>query len=381
MHPGLTKTAVTALGLVTCMLMATSASATVVNGLIAYPCETGGGTPDRHQNICLIDPAAPVPADTKEQITFDGDNGLPSWSPDGKFLAYTNIQDIPSLGGVMPRIYVMDINTRASVFIGPGVAPAWSPNGTQIAFTWPAESAPDRQEIWAMNVDGSNRHQLTDAPSADRSQPTWSPDSQSIAYSQFTPDHTDVTVGVTNLVTHTSYDLTGPLCSGPSPCFQNLDADGNVILEQPVDDAGAPAWSPKSNEIAYWSGLEGYAGQVWKINSDQTGRTQLTFPPKPPYDLPYPNSDDPAWSPDGTKFLFSTNRTIIDVPFDPFHIALPEVWVMDADGGNAHPLVFNAPGPMPGRAAWQPLLVPEPASLALLAGALLGFGLIRRRLT
>ena len=52
---------------------------------------------------------------------------------------------------------------------------------------------------------------------------------------------------------------------------------------------------------------------------------------------------------------------------------------MNADGSNPHPIVENTFGPFPGRAAWQPILMPEPASMALLGGALLAFGLTRRR--
>ena len=44
--------------------------------------------------------------------------------------------------------------------------------------------------------------------------------------------------------------------------FENLDTEGNAIPGQPVLDANSPAWSPKGNEIAFWSGLEGSAGQI-----------------------------------------------------------------------------------------------------------------------
>ncbi len=44
-------------------------------------------------------------------------------------------------------------------------------------------------------------------------------------------------------------------------------------------------------------------GQIWVINPDGTGRTQLTDAPLPS------NNDDPVGSPDGQKIPFSINRT------------------------------------------------------------------------
>jgi Tol biopolymer transport system component len=342
MYVKTSRATLTASGFAISLLTSVSVHAAVVNGLIAYPCETGIPFETHQQNICLIDPAAPDPAATREQITFDGDNALPAWSPDGTMLAYTNFQMgiDPETGTPIPilQLFVMDIATRETELISPGVAPAWSPDGSVIAFTRPSEVSPDTAEIWVMHPDGSDPQQVTNSPGRHKIGVTWAPDGQSIAYTVSTFDPNNPlrpppdpqnpsppfhnTIEVTSLTgAHPPTVLMQPedfICSGPSPCFQNLDENGNVIPEQIVLDAGGPAWSPTGNPIIFFSGLEGGRGEIWKINSDGTDRAQLTFPPEPPPGFPHPTADDPGWSPDGTKIFFTTNRTVIQVPFPPF---------------------------------------------------------------
>ncbi len=79
-------------------------------------------------------------------------------------------------------------------------------------------------------------------------------------------------------------------------------------------------------------------GQIWVINPDGTGRTQLTNAPSPS------NNDDPAWSPDGQKIRFSTNRN-----------GSRALWPMTADGSDQRRLASSAGGRLPGDAAWQPV--------------------------
>ena len=89
------------------------------------------------------------------------------------------------------------------------------------------------------------------------------------------------------------------------------------------------------------SGIENQYGQVWVINSDGTGSRQLTE------DCNHRNSDDPSWSPDGKKILFSTGRSERN-----------ELWVMVADGENERKVSDIDAAPFLGRASWQPATAP-----------------------
>jgi Tol biopolymer transport system component len=117
----------------------------------------------------------------------------------------------------------------------------------------------------------------------------------------------------------------------------SVDASSATTTCETAHDANAPAWSPVDNRIAFWSGIETQYGQIWVINSDGTNSRQLTE------DCNHRNSDDPSWSPDGTKILFSTGRS-----------GRNELWVMEADGSNEKRLSNIDAAPFPGRASWQP---------------------------
>src|SRR5215813_10660988 len=88
-------------------------------------------------------------------LSMGGHMDSPSWSPDGRFLAFAWDSD-----GTF-NIYVADVASQQTLKLtreGRNENPTWSPDSRHIAFQ---SNRSGRWEIWAMHVDGSEPRQLT----------------------------------------------------------------------------------------------------------------------------------------------------------------------------------------------------------------------------
>jgi TolB protein len=196
----------------------------------------------------------------------------------------------------------------------PGIA------STQIAFV---SSRSGSKEIWVMDYDGTNQHQLTSLKSISLT-PRWSPDTSRIAFTCFAPAG-----GVTSAqICMYSMD-TGKLVSFPRFRGTNTtpawSPDGTQIVfsssmlgnsELFVSDVNggrpkrltiangaslSPSWNPKTGQtIAFVSDRGGFP-QLYLMNSDGTSTTKLDLP-----DMGY--VIDPAWAPNGQLLAFSWRR-------------------------------------------------------------------------
>lgn len=100
----------------------------------------------------------------------------PSWSPDGKKIAYVSFE------GRNSAIYVQDILTgkreRVSAYEGINSAPSWSPEGSRLAMTL---SKDGNTEIYIMSLHSKKLKRMTAHGGID-TEPTWSPDGRKIAF-------------------------------------------------------------------------------------------------------------------------------------------------------------------------------------------------------
>ena len=114
----------------------------------------------------------------------------PSWSPDGKRIAFMSQRDGHFIGegGLSYEIYVMDAdgkNTRRLTNNRKSdSSPSWSPDGKWIVFSADRKGDGVNYEIYVMDADGNNQRRLTNNRHHDKS-PSWSSDGKRIVFSSY----------------------------------------------------------------------------------------------------------------------------------------------------------------------------------------------------
>jgi TolB protein len=94
-------------------------------------------------------------ANQRPLVARGGHSDSPSWSPDGRYIAFT----YGGAGGY--QIFVADVASGQLLQLtssGRNESPTWSPDSRHIAFQ---SNRSGRWEIWQMHIDGSGQRQIT----------------------------------------------------------------------------------------------------------------------------------------------------------------------------------------------------------------------------
>ena len=263
-----------------------------------------------------------------------------------------------------------------------GMDPALSPDGQWVAFTrWDGSGNGASGSLWVINIDGSAERQLMTAANQPKS-PTWSPDGAKIALSkQQGGSLVDTWVCfIDGKPTEVTQPINGARCmpkrADPNWSLRIVDVATGAYEDMPsTTHSFAPTWDPANawhvvfrgdqglmsldiNQKTIWVIKENGAQRSpvfspdgtkiattfrqndhWEVHvmaADGSGETRLTDTPLTALAAQQSqgmavhawNNAAPAWSPDGSQIAFVTDRT-----------GVWEIWIMNADGSNQHPLL------------------------------------------
>jgi serine/threonine protein kinase len=316
-----------------------------------------------------------------------GEGYEPAWSADGTRIAYaTQTTDVPTNRGLLSGLRVVSAEGGAPTTLveSDAMHPSWSPNGRFIAYWGMASQAAlvvRSRDLWVISVDGGAPWTVTHDEAVDWC-PLWSPDGaflyfvsnrggtmniwrlpmntetgrptgppQAVTTSAAYVGQIRMAAGggllafesrvSTGNIYRASFDATRaalgpvePVTSGSNAFrFVDLSPDGRQLvlgtgflqqedlfiaapdgsgLRQLTTDAANdrwPQWSPKSDVIAFYSNRSGKY-EIWTITPSRQ-LTQLTDAAE--YSALYPR-----WSPDGTRMTFTDiSVKLAVVMFDP----------------------------------------------------------------
>jgi Tol biopolymer transport system component len=216
------------------------------------------------------------------------------WSPDGTRVAFVswacdNEHCIP-----FAELSIMRADGSGIIKLADaGWEPSWSPDGRRIAYMWNIQA---ESRIQVINADGSGDTRLEGTSSA--SNPDWSPDGSSLVFTQGLLEERDVFL--------INPDGTGPVNLTPDPgppsafsarwspdgtrivfytfypdqktaiAVMNRDGSGQRELTSNHNDYN-PIWSPDGGQIVFTRESEGHSqSDVLIMNADGTGERRLS---------------------------------------------------------------------------------------------------------
>jgi serine/threonine protein kinase len=320
-------------------------------------------------------------SEARQLTSGPGFDGFPSWSPDGRQIAFTRIEPVPGhatagmepIPGSTPAArFVLVVSTQGGPerklgdFRAAASRLAWSPDGRGILAARQGVGRDDDDgagAIHLLSLDGAPPRAITrPVIGGFHVHPAVSPDGRHLAYAQNTSGWLPIYVDV--------LDLDGGLKAVAGPRHLTPKAvEGSIAY-------GSLAWAPDGRSVVYDAGFR--IGYLWRVDirgtlppervelagrgvtypSAAPGRARLAFvrrlgesdiwafekgKPERPAIVSTFDDREPSYSPDGRRVAFGSTRSG----------DTRELWIANADGTNPIQMT-HGPGTGVGSPRWSP---------------------------
>jgi len=247
----------------------------------------------------------------ERQLTFEGWNGNPIWSPDGSQIAYTHGEHrlrTPAINGAGGDIWVMNSEgTGHHALTTDGLHnryPSWSPDGQRIVFS---SHRTGKYEVWSVKNDGTDFVQLTTHKKSNV-HPVWSHKGDQIVFASARTGGTALW-----LMNPDGTGLHRITPEGTGAYYASWGPDDAMLAFATRGLTPLPSWK---RLVSWWSNHDsvvfdllnpqmGVPQHLWLLNLRDGGFRQMTQGDSV--------NETPVWSPDGRFLVFSrraTDRTI-----------------------------------------------------------------------
>ena len=226
----------------------------------------------------------------------------PSWSPDGRRLAYVSFE------GGNSAVWIQDIASgsreKLTSFRGINGAPSFSPDGGRLALTLSKGGNPD---VYVMDLGSKRLTQVTNHFGID-TEPSWSPDGGSLYFTSDRGGRPQIYRVAASGGSATRVSFEGSYNASPSVSFDGkkiatAQGAGNVYRIALLDNSlGSPRWSMLSpgsldespsfapnGAMVLYAAREGRRGVLYAVSADGRVRQRLV--------LAEGDVREPAWSP------------------------------------------------------------------------------------